>query len=94
MAGFLSIYFYFKKKGALPTIKPGCVFVLVAAPERIQIPAKIKGPAAPAPTRISVSELKPEFERRILEERRPPAHAHVSDDWFSLLDVDLKGILF
>ncbi|XP_023819714.2 uncharacterized protein LOC101156915 isoform X10 [Oryzias latipes] len=64
----------------------------VAAPERIQIPAKIKGPAAPAPTRISVSELKPEFERRILEERRPPARTHVSDDWFSLLDVDLKAV--
>uniref|UniRef100_A0A3P9MFD0 Protein 4.1 n=1 Tax=Oryzias latipes TaxID=8090 RepID=A0A3P9MFD0_ORYLA len=64
----------------------------VAAPERIQIPAKIKVPAAPAPTRISVSELKPEFERRILEERRPPARAHVSDDWFSLLDVDLKAV--
>ncbi|XP_036071888.1 titin isoform X5 [Oryzias melastigma] len=60
----------------------------VAAPERTQIPAKVKVPAAP--TRVSVSVLKPQFERRILEERHPPAH--VIDDWFTLLDVDLKAV--
>ncbi|RVE62518.1 hypothetical protein OJAV_G00158110 [Oryzias javanicus] len=60
----------------------------VSAPERTRIPAKVKVPAAP--TRVSVSVLKPQFEKRILEERRPPAH--VNDDWFTLLDVDLKAV--
>ncbi|XP_040901230.1 uncharacterized protein LOC121186532 isoform X15 [Toxotes jaculatrix] len=56
----------------------------VAVPERIQLPAEVRPPTAVAKTR------KPLFERRILEERQPLKHTYVNDDWFVLLDVDLK----
>ncbi|XP_035528044.1 uncharacterized protein LOC118335725 [Morone saxatilis] len=62
----------------------------VAVPERIQFPAVVRGPPAVAKTRISISETRPQFGKRILEERRPLAHTHVNDDWFVLLDVGLK----
>lgn len=69
-------------------------FVLVATPE--QIPAEVRLPAAAAATRIQVSERKPKFEKRILEERLPITDTHVGGDWFTLLDVGLKesGIFF
>lgn len=65
-------------------------------PERIQLPADTSVPAAVAKTRTVVSEMRPQFEKRILEERHPVTHTHVIDDWFVLLDVDLKesGIFF
>ncbi|XP_039973220.1 uncharacterized protein LOC120783904 isoform X3 [Xiphias gladius] len=62
----------------------------VAVPARIQIPAKVRVPTAVAKTRIAISETRPLFEKRILEERRPLTHTHVNDDWFVLLDVGLK----
>lgn len=48
----------------------------------------MKVPTAVAKTRIS--ERRPQFEKRILEERRPLTQTHVNDDWFVLLDVGLK----
>lgn len=77
-------------------ITPCCVFVLVALPERIQYPAEVRAPAAVAKTRIAVSETRPQFGKRILEERRPLTQTHVNDDWFVLLDVGIKesGICF
>ncbi|XP_031154802.2 uncharacterized protein LOC116049367 isoform X6 [Sander lucioperca] len=60
----------------------------VAVPERIHFPAEVKVPTAVAKTRIS--ERRPQFEKRILEERRPLTQTHVNDDWFVLLDVGLK----
>ncbi|XP_036930180.1 titin-like isoform X4 [Acanthopagrus latus] len=60
----------------------------VAAPERIQFPAERRAPTAVAKTRITISETRPQFEKRILEERRPLTH--VNDDWFVLLDVGAK----
>lgn len=69
---------------------PGCSFVLVAAPERIQFPAERRAQTAVAKTRITVSKTRPQFEKRILEERRPLPHTHVNDDWFVLLDVGAK----
>ncbi|XP_070767718.1 uncharacterized protein [Enoplosus armatus] len=62
----------------------------VAVPERIQFPAEVRAPAAVAKTRIAISEMRPQFEKRIQEERRPLTHTHVNDDWFVLLDVGLK----
>ncbi|KAM8734767.1 uncharacterized protein AB9X84_023470 isoform 12-T13 [Acanthopagrus schlegelii] len=62
----------------------------VAAPERIQFPAERRAPTAVAKTRITISETRPQFEKRILEERRPLTHTHVNDDWFVLLDVGAK----
>lgn len=78
------------------TIIPGCVFVLVAVPERIQFPAEVRVPTAVAKTRVVISETRPQFGKWILEERRPLTHTHVNDDWFVLLDVGLKesGISF
>lgn len=78
----------------ISAITPGCSFVLVAAPERIQFPAERRAPTAVAKTRITISETRPQFEKRILEERRPLTH--VNDDWFVLLDVGAKesGIFF
>ncbi|XP_041798225.1 uncharacterized protein LOC121610272 isoform X2 [Chelmon rostratus] len=62
----------------------------VTIPERIQFPAEVRAPAAAAKTRIAVSEMRPQFGKRILEERRPLTHTHVNDDWFVLLDVAPK----
>ncbi|KAM6936089.1 uncharacterized protein PEZ65_006329 isoform 2-T2 [Lycodopsis pacificus] len=59
-------------------------------PERIQFPAEERIPTAVAKTRIAVSERSSQFEKRILEERRPLTQTHVNDDWFVLLDVGLK----
>lgn len=56
----------------------------------------MRAPAAVAKTRIAISEMRPQFGERILEERRPLTYTHVNDDWFVLLDVGLKesGIFF
>ncbi|XP_071325079.1 uncharacterized protein [Trachinotus anak] len=62
----------------------------VTVPERIQFPAEARVPTAVAKTGIAISETRPLFERRILEERRPVTHTHVNDDWFVLLEVGLK----
>ncbi|KAM4568434.1 uncharacterized protein V3H82_012629 isoform 3-T4 [Fundulus diaphanus] len=61
----------------------------VAAPERLRLPSEVRVPAAVA-TRIEIPEKKPQFEMRILEERRPLIHTHVTDDWSVLLDHDAK----
>ncbi|XP_061572601.1 uncharacterized protein LOC133429235 isoform X5 [Cololabis saira] len=64
-----------------------------AAHERIQIPAGVRLPApaaATTATRIAISEKRPQFEQRILAERQPLTQTRLSDDWFVLLDVDLK----
>lgn len=42
-----------------------------------------------AKTRTVVSQKRPQFEKRILEERRPVTQTHFSDEWFVLLDVGL-----
>ncbi|XP_027142929.1 titin isoform X3 [Larimichthys crocea] len=62
----------------------------VAVPERIQLPAGVRAPAAVAKTRIAISETRPQFGKRVLEERRPLTQAHVNADWFALLDVGSK----
>lgn len=94
-------YFYCKCKCPnilyfISIITPCCVFALVALPERIQYPAEVRAPAAVAKTRIAISETRPQFGKRILEERRPLTQTHVNDDWFVLLDVGTKesGIFF
>uniref|UniRef100_A0A3Q2QND7 Protein 4.1 n=1 Tax=Fundulus heteroclitus TaxID=8078 RepID=A0A3Q2QND7_FUNHE len=61
----------------------------VAAPERLRLPSEVRVPAAVA-TRIEIPEKKPQFEMRILEERRPLIHTHVTDDWSVLLDHGAK----
>lgn len=87
--------FHYKRKCPsilyfISTITPGCVFVLVAAPQRVQFPAAVRAPTAVAKTRIAISEQRPYFEKRILEERRPVTQTHVNADWFVLLDGGLK----
>ncbi|XP_034553554.1 titin-like [Notolabrus celidotus] len=62
----------------------------VPVPERIQFPAEVRAPPAAAKTRIAVSEMRPQFQERILAERRPVTCTHINDDWFVLLDVDRK----
>ncbi|KAE8288678.1 Protein 4.1 [Larimichthys crocea] len=62
----------------------------VAVPERIQLPAGVRAPAAAAKTRIAISETRPQFGKRVLEERLPLTQAHVNADWFALLDVGSK----
>ncbi|KAI3360936.1 hypothetical protein L3Q82_013144, partial [Scortum barcoo] len=62
----------------------------VAVPERIQFPAKERVPTTVAKTSVAVSETRPQFGKRILEERRPLTRTHVNDDWFVLLDVGIK----
>ncbi|KAM9852266.1 uncharacterized protein ACBR49_005367 isoform 2-T2 [Aulostomus maculatus] len=59
----------------------------VAVPERIRLPAAVQASTAKTKTRISIVETRPQFEKQILEERRPVKHTHVNDDWFVLLDV-------
>ncbi|KAM9309484.1 uncharacterized protein KZ484_025542 isoform 8-T10 [Pholidichthys leucotaenia] len=61
-----------------------------AVPKRIQFPAEVRAPRAVASTEIVFAETKPQFEKRILEERRPVTSPHVSEDWFVLLDADRK----
>lgn len=60
------------------------------------MPAGVRAPAAVAKTRIAISETRPQFGKRVLEERRPLTQAHVNADWFALLDVGSKesGIFF
>lgn len=55
----------------------------------------VRAPTAVARTRTAVSETRPQFAKRILEERPPLARTH-DDDWFVLLDVDTRksGIFF
>ncbi|KAG7475563.1 titin isoform X12 [Solea senegalensis] len=62
----------------------------VQFPEHVQFPAKARVPPAVAKTKITISETGPQFEKRILDERRPLINTFVTDDWFVLLDVDLK----
>ncbi|KAM7420588.1 hypothetical protein PAMA_015018 [Pampus argenteus] len=62
----------------------------VAVPEHLRFPAEVRPPSAEAKKRIAFSETRPQFERRILEERRLLTHTHINDDWFVLLDVGLK----
>lgn len=76
---------------------PCCVYMLVVLPESIKFPAAVKAPAAAAKSRITVSETRPQFGKRVLEERHPLMQTHVSDDlWFVQLDVEPKypGICF
>ncbi|TNN78450.1 Protein 4.1 [Liparis tanakae] len=61
-----------------------------SVPERVHFPAAVSVPAAVSKTRTAISERRPQFEDRILEERRPLAQTHVNDDWFVLLDVGLR----
>lgn len=71
------------------------MFVLAAVSEREQLPAQVTVPAPAAATKkITISETRPGFEKRILEER--PSQTRVSDNWFVLLEGDLKasGIFF
>lgn len=75
---------------SISIIIPCCAFVLVALPERIRYPAEVRAPTTVAKTRIAISETRPQFGKRILEERRPVTHTHVIDDWFVLLDVGPK----
>lgn len=71
-------------------VTPGCVFVLAAVSEREQLPAQVTVPARAAATKkITISETRPGFEKRILEER--PSQTRVSDNWFVLLEGDLKA---
>lgn len=76
-----------------PKITPYCVFLVVALPK---YPTEARAPTAVARTRTAVSETRPQFAKRILEERPPLTRTHVNDDWFVLLDVDTKesGIFF
>ncbi|XP_056142952.1 uncharacterized protein LOC130118528 [Lampris incognitus] len=66
----------------------------VAIRERIQfypdISPIVKVVTIEAKPRLAIPERRPQFERRILEERRPPTQKDVNDDWFVLLDADLK----
>ncbi|XP_026226577.1 uncharacterized protein LOC113169408 isoform X3 [Anabas testudineus] len=66
----------------------------VFAPEHVQFPADARVPppaaAAAAKTRTIVSERRPQFEKRILEERHPAIQSQDSDNWFVLMDGDLK----
>nr|XP_033496144.1 uncharacterized protein LOC117265653 isoform X2 [Epinephelus lanceolatus] len=62
----------------------------VAAPQHVQFPAAVRAPTAVAKTRIAISEQRPYFEKRILEERRPVTQTHGNADWFVLLDGGLK----
>lgn len=83
------------KHFSLRWVTPGCVFVLAAVSEREQLPAQVTVPARAAATKkITISETRPGFEKRILEER--PSQTRVSDNWFVLLEGDLKasGIFF
>ncbi|XP_027868328.1 titin homolog isoform X5 [Xiphophorus couchianus] len=62
----------------------------VAAPESLRVRSEVRVPSAVATERVEISEKKPQFEMRILEERRPLIHTDVTDDWFVLLDFDAK----
>ncbi|KAG8010144.1 Protein 4.1 [Nibea albiflora] len=62
----------------------------VTLPERVQLPAGVRAPAAVAKTRIAISETRPQFGKRVLEERGPLTQTHVNGDWFALLDVGSK----
>ncbi|XP_055358922.1 uncharacterized protein LOC114842461 isoform X3 [Betta splendens] len=62
----------------------------VSVPERVQLPAQTRVPAAVAQTRTAASEMRPQFEKRVLEERHPVAQTHVADEWFVLLDAGLQ----
>lgn len=74
-------------------ITPYCVFLVVALPK---YPTEVRAPIAVARTRAAVSETRPQFAKRILEERPPLTRTHVNDDWFVLLDVAARksGIFF
>lgn len=69
---------------------PNCIFLLAAVPLRKQLRQEVTVPTAVAKTRVAVSETRPLFEKRILEERRQVTQTHVNGDWFVLLDAGLK----
>ncbi|XP_028326291.1 LOW QUALITY PROTEIN: protein 4.1-like [Gouania willdenowi] len=63
----------------------------VPVPERLRLPAEVRIPPPPAKTKIAFSETRPQFAKRIVEERIPVTRTHVNDDWFVLLDrINLK----
>ncbi|XP_061632034.1 uncharacterized protein LOC133479298 isoform X12 [Phyllopteryx taeniolatus] len=67
------------------------VKVPAAVPERLRFPAEIpRVKRAETTTRISTFETRPQFEKKIQEQRWPLKHTRVSDDWFVLLDVGPK----
>lgn len=72
------------------------LFVLVAVLEQERLPAQVTVPAAAAATEVAVSETRPQFEKRLLEERQQISRTRISDNWFVLLDGDRKesGIFF
>ncbi|XP_062421474.1 uncharacterized protein LOC119198074 isoform X3 [Pungitius pungitius] len=59
-------------------------------PERTQFLVEGRVPTAWAASKMAHPERSAQFEKRILEERRPLAQTHVDDDWFVLLDVAPK----
>lgn len=79
--------FTVKEVSSPPQITPYCVFLVVALPK---YPTEVRAPTAVARTRTAVSETRPQFAKRILEERPPLTRTHVNDDWFVLLDVDTR----
>ncbi|XP_034030936.1 uncharacterized protein LOC117514535 [Thalassophryne amazonica] len=64
----------------------------VAVSELLRYPAEVRSEVtvhiAETKAEIGIPEKRPQFEKRILEER--VTHRCESDDWFVLLDVDLK----
>ncbi|KAM4601150.1 uncharacterized protein ACJ7VT_020965 isoform 2-T2 [Polymixia lowei] len=66
----------------------------VAVDEQIQfyqkVSAGVRVTTTEAKRRLVIPERRPLFEQMILEERRPVSQRDVNDDWFVLLDVDLK----
>nr|XP_020492998.1 uncharacterized protein LOC109986625 isoform X7 [Labrus bergylta] len=62
----------------------------VAGLERVQFPAEKRAPPAATKTLTVISKMRPQFEERILDERRPVTPTHIHDDWFVLLDVGQK----
>ncbi|XP_029927918.1 titin-like isoform X2 [Myripristis murdjan] len=66
------------------------VAVRERAPFYSDIRREVRVPATEAKTKIVIPERRPLFEERILEERRPFTRRDVTDDWYILLDVDLK----
>ncbi|KAM9722962.1 uncharacterized protein ACNS7B_018509 isoform 8-T10 [Menidia menidia] len=60
----------------------------VAVAEHPKFPQR--APAVVVRKRFEPAETRPRFEQRILEERLPLAQTRVIDDWFVLLDGDLR----
>ncbi|XP_055019698.1 uncharacterized protein LOC110171719 isoform X3 [Boleophthalmus pectinirostris] len=58
----------------------------VSTPARVRFTTKESKIATK--TKVTISEIRPRFERRVHKERRPPSHR--SDDWFVLFERGLK----